>query len=352
MATPADLVASPTTLPASITSPPTIQFTPPPECVDPAANWVVSKSGYVDLGSRVDYSDLLTCTVNHFGAPIWGDQSCEPPRPPKVTADGAVSYYSGCAQGYSTVGVTTRPGYFTDEHPGVHFDVTAYGIKCCPTQYDFKYGYTPGEVPRQVTSTVRDGVSYPVVIYPYPLCIATSVSQLSGKEITIKTWSNGVVWDDLLPQTRSWNYETDSVFAHLHDLEYTVFQKTHTCFEECDDWFTYWVYPPKVRPNLFLIDYPSDEYGTPGPWTATSPVETPSQSATGSMTDTPKESNTPAPGGSGSNNQDSSSPSSTAPTDSPESSTAPPNPTSGAITALAPSLSAALMIGVAVMMLS
>ncbi|KAI1198442.1 hypothetical protein F5X97DRAFT_147126 [Nemania serpens] len=247
MTTPTGLAPTLTTLPASITSPPTIQFVPPPECNDPANNWVVTTSCYVEPHS-VEYPDWLTCTLSHFGNPTWSDPSCNIPLPtespsyqdaPKVTVNGVVSYYLGCPAGYSTARTTSYPGWSTYDYENLDFDATAYSVQCCPTQYNFQPRPT-GADPRQQTRTLHDGVNYSLYIYPLPPCAATSISQLSGKEIPYQTWSNTMVWDRRRQvQTLSWDYEHGTMFAHQQYFSYTVFQHTHTCYEYCDKWFTY-----------------------------------------------------------------------------------------------------------------
>lgn len=129
MAAPTSSAPTLTTLPASITSPPTIQFVPPPECNDPANNWVVTTSCYVELPHTIAYPDWLTCTLSQFGNPTWYDPSCNIPQAtespsyqdaPKVTIDGVVSYYSGCPAGYSTARTASYPGWSTVSHsPGL-----------------------------------------------------------------------------------------------------------------------------------------------------------------------------------------------------------------------------------------
>jgi hypothetical protein len=122
MAAPTDFIPTPVSLPASITSPPTLQFVPPPECNDPSNNWIVTTSCYLNLPHTIAYPEWLTCSISHFGAPSWFDPSCHIPAPteapsyqdaPKVTVDGVVSYYAGCPLGYSTERTTTYPGYNT-----------------------------------------------------------------------------------------------------------------------------------------------------------------------------------------------------------------------------------------------
>lgn len=106
-----------------------------------------------------------------------------------------------------------------------------------------QYNFEPrpdGSDPRQMTTTVHDGIAYDLFIYPLPGCAATSISQLSGKEIPVQTWSNDMGWDKRDVQTLAWDYEHGTMFANEQAFSYTVFQGTHTCYEDCDTWFTYW----------------------------------------------------------------------------------------------------------------
>ncbi|KAI1169380.1 hypothetical protein F5B18DRAFT_595176 [Nemania serpens] len=424
MAAPTSSAPTLTTLPASITSPPTIQFVPPPECNDPANNWVVTTSCYVELPHTIAYPDWLTCTLSQFGNPTWYDPSCNIPQAtespsyqdaPKVTIDGVVSYYSGCPAGYSTARTASYPGWSTYEYENLQFDATAYNVQCCPTQYNFDLAPT-GSDPRQQTSTLHDGINYSLFIYPLPACAATSIAQLAGKELPYQTWLNTMAWDKRRQvQTLSWDYEHGTMFANQRYFSYTVFQHTHTCYEYCDQWFTYY-YPngvggtpgswttgeattptptPESTPTPTPTPEPTSEPGTtseegptsypestsepatiseidstsePAPTSdlpssgdstyITSPAETPSQSVPGSATASP-ETSTPSPhdseGGSSSGSPDTASPSSTPPSGGSGSSSSTAQPTlptaSRAMGAVAPSLSAALIICAAVIML-
>ncbi|KAI1114240.1 hypothetical protein F5Y14DRAFT_451211 [Nemania sp. NC0429] len=283
MATSTGLAPTFTSLPPSITSPPTIQFVPPSECNDPASNWVVTTSCYIELSRAITYPDWLTCTLTQFGNPSWYDPSCNIPAPtenpyedaPKVTVDGVVSYYSGCPAGYSTARATSYPGWLTDEYENLNFDATVYSVQCCPTQYNFDPAPT-GADPRQETSTLHDGVNYSLFLYLLPACAATSVSQLSHQYIPYRTWLNTMGWDRRRQvQTLSWDYDHGTMFAHQREFSYTVFQHTHTCYEQCDKWFTY-------CKRTLCLDYPNGVGGTPGPWptegqTTPTPTPTPEQ---------------------------------------------------------------------------
>ncbi|KAI1181184.1 hypothetical protein F4777DRAFT_573256 [Nemania sp. FL0916] len=392
MAAVTDFVPTPTTLPASITSPPTIQFTPPPACNDPANNWVVTTSCYLELPHTIAYPDWLTCTVSQFGNPT--DLSCDVPLPtespsyldaPKVTIDGVVSYYASCPSGYSTARVASYPGYYTWDYTDVHFDATEYNIGCCPTQYNFDIPAYSDD-PRQHTITQHDGTDYSLFIYPLPGCAATSISQLSGKEIPAQTWSNTQPWDKRQAQTISWDYEHGTIRKISFDIG-----------------------PQEDGNANSLHNYPNGQGGTPGPWPEstvqevtptptpeTTPIpeptsepeptsapistpelestsditpteysttvlpagETPEQSSPSSETDASKgAAGTPAPVSQETDNTGSASPSLTTsinssgngPSSSP--STGTPIPLSGALGAVVPSLSAAFIISVAVMMI-
>ncbi|RYC64181.1 hypothetical protein CHU98_g2030 [Xylaria longipes] len=251
MATQISLIPTPTELPASITSPPTIQFTPAPECYDPGNNWIVTTSCYIqgpDIGDSEP--DWLTCTLKNFGPSEAGVSSCSIPyysygsngiyEAPKVTLDGVVSYYSGCPTGFTALATYSTPAvpylYFSNGH----FDATAYSVNCCPTQYDFEdveriFPYTT------YAYTEHDGNLYSLYYYPLPGCAITSVQALSGKNVAYRTWSATRAYDKRQADvTELWDYEHGTLFAEEQFYRYTVFRGTHTCFENCDPWFTYY----------------------------------------------------------------------------------------------------------------
>ncbi|KAJ2996981.1 hypothetical protein NUW58_g796 [Xylaria curta] len=126
-------VATPTTLPASITAPPTIQFTPPPECYDPASNWIVSEKCWLNLGAGTTSPDWLTCSHTRFGPPVGQQSLCDVPRSadfrmaPKTTQDGVVSYYSGCPVGLSENATLVQRGWNVRSYGGNLGDYDATG---------------------------------------------------------------------------------------------------------------------------------------------------------------------------------------------------------------------------------
>ncbi|KAI3325123.1 hypothetical protein HD806DRAFT_466393 [Xylariaceae sp. AK1471] len=383
MAAATDFIPTPTTLPASITAPPTIQFTPPPECYDPANNLIITTSCYLQLPHEISYPNWLTCSLSQFGPSDYDDPSCYT-EAPKVTQDGVVSYYSGCPVGMSAALTDLYPGWNTYSYDG-HFDATYYQVACCPTQYHFEPN-TYDDDPRQMTYTSHDGAEYSLFIYPLPYCAATSISELSGKEIPVQTWSNSKVWDKRQVQTITWDYEHGTMFAGGVYYSYTVFQSTHTCFEYCDSWFTYY-YPggvggtpgpawPTTSDVPVEVTTPSEVTLTPEPTSgpasettptedASSPVGTPSQSVTVEETDTPVDepppSSTPTGSAEGMPSSHGDIPSSSSPSPSSiasaggspsDTSAESPIPTSGSIGPPNQSLLGVLMIGAAAMILS
>jgi hypothetical protein len=105
--------------------------------------------------------------------------------------------------------------------------------------------------------TEHAGIHYSLYYYPLPGCAITSVQALSGKTVAYQTWSNTQAYDKRQAEvTELWDYEYGTLFANDQLYRYTVYQGTHTCYENCDTWFTYY--------------YP-DGVGTPGPaWTTES----------------------------------------------------------------------------------
>ncbi|KAI3331610.1 hypothetical protein HD806DRAFT_477883 [Xylariaceae sp. AK1471] len=251
-----NFVPTPTTLPATITAPPTIQFTPRPECYDATNNWIVTIGCYAGAGfSGPLYPDWLTCSVSQFGIPDLVDFRCNVPYrtdlssgAPRITgASGVLSYYAGCPAGLTAATTTSYPGWDTWSYLG-KFDATGYKVACCPTQYHFELPTGPYDFRRLYnSSTVHDGQTYYLKLSDLPQCAATSIMELSGKEIPVRTWLPPSFGEgDQPPKTTLWDYENGTMFANSAAYTYTVFQGTHTCYEDCSKWFIY--YNPNGRP--------------------------------------------------------------------------------------------------------
>lgn len=105
------------------------------------------------------------------------------------------------------------------------------------SQYDFKidsdfHGYME-------YATERDGVSY-TVGYPLPGCEASYITELSGKEIPVQTDINTVGWEKRQEANVPWDYLYDTMYAEVQSYGYTVFYGTHTCYQDCYGWASYY----------------------------------------------------------------------------------------------------------------
>ncbi|KAI1743246.1 hypothetical protein F4680DRAFT_409613 [Xylaria scruposa] len=260
------------TLPASITSPPTAQFTPGPGCVDPEDHWVVVTScAAVPLGeNNGPYSspDWLTCQLTQFGPPENGPASCYVPYSAQTVVDAETRFHSGCPSGYS--GASTHSYSRSD---GLATNIYVF---CCPTQYNFNVkNYLTGGYMKFTTE--RDGVSYDVG-YPLPGCATSYISELSGKDIAVQTKLNTYGWEKRQIANVPWDYLHGTMYAEMQDYSYTVFHGTHTCYQDCFDWHNYY-FSGSSQPPFTVIE--------------TDPVTTPEGPTTTALTSSEAETETP-----------------------------------------------------------
>ncbi|KAK6198309.1 hypothetical protein LQW54_010393 [Pestalotiopsis sp. IQ-011] len=204
------------TFPSTITPTPSARSHPAPGCLDPGNFWIVTTSCFVESPTLPWWETpaRLACSVTHV-ATTTGSDSGEP------------VYYDGCPEGYSALATQSAPG------------------------------------------VLSHGTAYEINILPMPGCYATSVEVQSGKQVPMQTWSNTMGWDKRddggagqLPTTVSWDYEHGTVYAMAEGHGHTVFQGTHTCYESCSTWLSYY--------------YPD---GTGGPWPITTTTITTSESS-------------------------------------------------------------------------
>lgn len=259
------------TFPSTITPTPSARSTPAPGCLDPGNFWIVTTSCFVESPTLPWWETpaWLACSVTQFGAPDWSDPSCYAAGSVATTTDsdsGEPVYYDGCPQGYSALATQSAPGYETWRYDVGYFDISYYSPVCCPTEYPFTLA--PLDFGRTST-TAHEGTTYEINIFPMPGCYATSVEAQSGKLVPMQTWSNTMGWDKRddggggqLPTTISWDYEHGTVYAMAEGYGHTVFQGTHTCYESCSTWLSYY--------------YPD---GTGGPWPTTTTTTTTSESS-------------------------------------------------------------------------
>ncbi|KAH8201103.1 hypothetical protein TruAng_004730 [Truncatella angustata] len=228
------------TYPSTITPTPTLHYTPPASCVDPDNLWVVTTSCYLTAPTQIfrgggnQTPDWLACTPTMVGAPGWYLRApCSMPLSTVQEAD--TLYYSGCPSGYTAISTGSSQGWY---------DTSRYNSGCA-------YSFTTGPTNEgQSTTTVHDGMTYGLFVYPLPRCYATSVDALSGKEVPMHTTSDTMAWDkrqegDAWPTTVSWDYARGTVWAQAQYAGYTVLMGTHTCYESCSTWLDYY-YPDRT----------------------------------------------------------------------------------------------------------
>lgn len=221
---------------------PVTQFTPAPSCLAESNLWFVSTDCYLTVSPNDNRPPWLSCTMTEFGEPDLMKTACygEPWASTTVGRDGTESFYATCPVGYTTASVSTtnpfdKPLYATA--PTERFDVVVSSVRCCPSGHDFKFT----EI--RETSTSHNGRQYNVQMLPMPACVATHVKTLSGEKVTMKLYSDSQVWDKRQEETplttTAWDYEHDTLWARHMNVYYTVFHGTYTCYEKCDDYFTY-----------------------------------------------------------------------------------------------------------------
>ncbi|KAI0532369.1 hypothetical protein GGR58DRAFT_182356 [Xylaria digitata] len=307
------LVPTPT-LPAVITSPPIARFAPGPECIDPVHTVVVTSCAAYAIGEDISvYSspDWLTCALTHLPSNV--PASCSEGQ---TTVDAETS---GCPSGFT--GASTYKYGRTDGLESFFF------VHCCPTQYRFDY-----ENEYISSTTTRDGISY-YNGFPAPGCAASYISELASSPIVVQTSIDTVAWEKRQlegVETVTWDYEHDTMFAFAESYAYTLFNHTHTCYQDCTAWEDYYVSggpapsttidtvpdttTPVETPVETLVEEPSSTEETGESSTLPTEVQTITSSPTGegsvpntssSIEQTPA----PAPSGSHGNNTASLSPS-------------------------------------------
>ncbi|KAI0419874.1 hypothetical protein F5X98DRAFT_334170 [Xylaria grammica] len=270
------LVPTPT-LPAVITSPPIARFALDPQCIDPIHTVVVTSCGVYPS------PDWLTCAVTNLPSNV--PASCFEGQ---TSADAETS---GCPSGFT--GASTLRYGRTDGLESFFF------VHCCPTQYRFdaNRGFVD-------LTTARDGITYSYG-YPVPECAASYISDLVSSPIIVQTSINTVAWEkrQLEPvETVTWDYEHDTMYANAESYSYTVFDHTHTCYQDCTAWESYYVSggpapsttidtapdtttPVEEPPSTEETGVPSTTVDTPPE--ATTPVEEPSSTEETSAPSTP-----------------------------------------------------------------
>lgn len=226
---------------------PTTQFTPAPSCLGDSNLWLIATSCHLE-GNGMERPSWLECAITENGEPDVSNTECYMRSSSTTGDDGTTSFYAGCPAGYTTASETTfRPfdeaTYGLGTREPKSYDVVASHALCCPEgDYSFQYS----EV--LTTTTTYDFRQQLVDMYPMPLCVATSVQALSGRDVELTLTEDRQVWDKRKRQdetagpavtTRPWDYESGLLFAQVAQAKVTVFHGTYSCLDGCDNYFTY-----------------------------------------------------------------------------------------------------------------
>ncbi|KAK3366191.1 hypothetical protein B0T24DRAFT_583425 [Lasiosphaeria ovina] len=255
-----------------VTPPPAVvtQFTPPASCaVDAAHLWLVSTGCYLTgVDASVDYHPpWLLCTITVAGDPVAYNVGCYPQR--------SAVPYSGCPVGHTVAKSGTWRPFDTvvyNDYVGTtsSFDVVGSGFTCCPAfaptaPSDKQAAFTYYSDIHLFTTTHNNQAYSVYMVYPMPFCAASSLDrQLGGSTVTLGLYVDTQVWDKRRRDDETsivtagtstyhsssptsttvvvWDGAHDTVFAHSAQFSYTVFHGTYTCFENCDNYFTYSYY--------------------------------------------------------------------------------------------------------------
>lgn len=190
----------------------------------------------------------LECAITELGEPDVYNQECYRRGSATSDDDGTTSFYVGCPAGYTTASESTyRPfdekQYGSSSEEAKTYDVVASVVMCCPDgDYSFQYSDV------LTTTTIYDDRKRLVDMYPMPMCVATSVQPLSGRDVELTLTEDDRAWDKKKRQeetagptvtTRPWDYDSGLLFAQAAQAEVTVFHGTYSCLEACNDYFTY-----------------------------------------------------------------------------------------------------------------
>lgn len=225
-------------------SPVVTQFTPAPSCFSNDNFWIVSASCYlVDVRNQDNNSPpWLQCTYTNAGEPTTSNTACYQ-RGTSTVVSNTTAFYSACPVGYTTAWETTTRPYdlpYYDHNRSTTYDVHETLKACCPSAFGGGISFSRTEV----ATTQTRGQN--VFIYLVPGCVASTVSQLRGSTLTMGLYSDARVWDKKKRQgaeygttTAVWDVGHDLLYAHAQTLRWTVFHGTYTCYENCNDYFTY-----------------------------------------------------------------------------------------------------------------
>ncbi|KAK4210335.1 hypothetical protein QBC37DRAFT_35681 [Rhypophila decipiens] len=259
------------------TTPPLTQFTPAPTCYPKTSGeqmWHVTGLCYpYARNGNPNSVPLPQCTYTRAGNPEENKAECGNRWGGPGIDQGVIG---SCPVGFTSAGVDngypSNPFDRTFWFPTLTsqiFDVTATAVICCPSVegLDFKARST-GNVYTE-TSTFHSGVWFDMYV-PVPYCYAHPATALDGKTVTMGVYHDSRVFDrkkkrevgssqeESLNKRQDWPWDapgfgwgdvgqtTTAVFNARHDTiwaeevryYYTVFHKTHTCYEKCAEYFS------------------------------------------------------------------------------------------------------------------
>ncbi|KAK3331837.1 hypothetical protein B0T19DRAFT_472844 [Cercophora scortea] len=236
-------------------TPPLTRFSPPSSCaVDESNIWLRTMDCSILAPNHTP--DWLECAITQ--ADNLSARDCNMGSAPRTSgADGTMTWFSACAEGYSIATSRTDKPFDTTYYDGRNplpitsttWDAVATTLYCCPSgNYDFSYLSS-----QTISSTTHGKASYTVLFSNFPQCVATQVSNLSGKQLTMtESWSftsaaNAIGTANPWPVTTAdWDMR-NTLYADVLPVTYTVFHQTHTCYEDCDGYFSSSYY--NIDPN-------------------------------------------------------------------------------------------------------
>ncbi|KAK3682036.1 hypothetical protein B0T22DRAFT_274973 [Podospora appendiculata] len=243
---PAQITATPTGPYVPPPTPPLTRFNPPSSCAADESNmWLRTMACSILAPDRTpDWLECAITQVDNLSA-----QGCNMGSAPRTYgSDGTMTWFSACAEGYSIASTHTSKPFDTTYYDGHNplpitsatWNAVATTLYCCPSgDYDFSYLSS-----QSTSSTTHDKASYTLLFSSFPECVATKVSNLVGKQLTLtESWSfssaaNAVGTANPWPVTTAeWDMR-NTLYAHVLPVTYTVFHQTHTCYEDCDGYFT------------------------------------------------------------------------------------------------------------------
>lgn len=270
-------------------SPVVTQFTPAPTCLDDSNLWIVSASCYLRDDPYQGNPPWIQCTYTELGAPNPYDPACYQQSTATVV-DNTKAFYSACPAGYTPAATYLYKPFDLPSFQGSKtetFDVVITAHQCCPGAASVvddagaTHPITFTTTDYTGFHTVHGGRTRDVFMYVVPVCVATHISALDDHTVTLGLYSDVRVWDkrDVVaphPATTAssaagllgkrqlnpppttygttqavWDAEHDLLFANAQQVSWTVFHGTYTCYEGCDDYFTYSYYntDPNYTPS-------------------------------------------------------------------------------------------------------